>query len=214
MGKVSFVNPLALYNLFSAGLWGYLLYNAIVVYPKIGQPEFFYEIKSTLNAIQCGALIEVFNSLFGIVRAPLLTTFAQVASRLLLTIGVFQYLPEAENAHNKTFVSLVIAWSITEVVRYSFYYFNLTLTSGAPKLLVLLRYNLFWVLYPLGVASELLIIYSALPVGESKYSANVKWALIAAMLTYIPGFPMLFSHMVVQRKKIMRSIRSTTKKEN
>ncbi|SCU90377.1 LANO_0D08526g1_1 [Lachancea nothofagi CBS 11611] len=212
--KLSPVSPLALYNLISAGLWGYLLYKVVAVYPKMGQPAFFYETRSVLNAIQCGALIEIFNSLLGIVRAPLLTTVAQVASRLLLTVGIFQYLPESYNAHNYTFVALLLAWSVTEIVRYSFYYCNLTISAGAPKFLILLRYNLFWILYPMGVASELLIIYSALPVAEAKYSAHAKLALIVGMLTYIPGFPMLFSHMVVQRKKVMKSLFSNSKKQN
>lgn len=171
-------------------------------------------MRTTVNAIQCGAIIEILNSLLGIVRAPLLTTFAQVASRLLLTVGVFHYLPEAQNAHNYVFLSLIVAWSLTEVVRYSFYYFNLTSAGGAPKILTLLRYNLFWILYPLGVSSELLILYSALPVADYKYSSNVKWALVAAMLTYIPGFPVLFSHMIIQRKKVLKSLRATSKKQN
>ncbi|SCU83151.1 LADA_0C09846g1_1 [Lachancea dasiensis] len=212
--KLSPFNPLAIYNLVSAGLWAYLLYRVIVVYPKLGQPAFFQDTRATLNAIQCGALIEIFNSLTGIVRAPLLTTVAQVASRLLLTVGVFQFLPESYNAHNFTFLTLLIAWSTTEVVRYSFYYCNLTLSSGAPRILIVLRYNLFWILYPLGVASELLILYSSLSVAETNYPVAVKWGLIAGMLVYIPGFPMLFSHMVAQRKKVMKSSKSHEKKQS
>ncbi|SCW00741.1 LAFE_0C10924g1_1 [Lachancea fermentati] len=218
--QVSPLNPLALYNLVSALLWGYLLYNVLVVYPKVGQPQFFEEWKDSVTFIQCGAIIEVLNSILGIVRAPVVTTAAQVASRLLVVIGIFQYLPESANCHNVVFLTLLLAWTSTEVVRYLFYFFNLSLASGAPKFVVLLRYNLFWVLYPLGVASELLIIYSALPYAEEKYSIYFKWALIGSMFTYIPGFPVLFMHMVGQRKKVMRSLSSannttsTTKKTN
>ncbi|CEP63625.1 enoyl-CoA hydratase PHS1 LALA0_S08e06898g [Lachancea lanzarotensis] len=211
--KVSPVSPLALYNLVSAGLWGFLLFQAVTTYPKVGQPAFFYETEGYLTVIQCGALIEILNSVLGIVRAPLLTTVAQVASRLLVTVGIFHYLPEAYNAHNAIFLSLLTAWSVTEIVRYLFYFFNLTVASGPPKVLVLLRYNLFWLLYPMGVASELLIIYSALSIAEAKYSSNIKWALAASMLIYIPGFPMLYSHMVVQRKKVMKSLRNAGKKQ-
>ncbi|SCU78742.1 LAME_0A05600g1_1 [Lachancea meyersii CBS 8951] len=211
--KMSSASPLALYNLVSAGLWGFLLYQVVTVYPKIGQPAFFYETRNYLNAIQCGALVEILNSLLGIVRTPLLTTAAQVASRLLLTVGIFHYLPEAYNAQNATFLALLTAWSVTEIVRYLFYYCNLTLKNGPPKLLVMLRYNLFWVLYPMGVASELLIIYSALSVAEAKYSPHVRLGLVAGMLLYIPGFPMLYMHMVVQRKKVMKSLRADTKKQ-
>lgn len=213
--KISPLAPLALYNLVSAALWGYILYNVATLYPKVGQPEFFARTKNTTTYIQCGAIIEIFNSMFGIVRAPLFTTVAQVASRLLVVIGIFQLVPEAPAAHNTVYITLLIAWSITEVVRYFFYYCNLVLASGAPKLLILLRYNLFWVLYPMGVTSELLIIYSSLTFAESSFSENYKWFLIGCMLTYIPGFPILFTHMISQRKKVMKSLRNgNSKKKN
>lgn len=212
--KASVFSFLPLYNLVSALAWGYVLYQVIDVYPKIGQPAFFIATKDLVTAVQCGAIVEVLNSLFGIVRAPIVTTAAQVASRLLVAIGIFKYLPEAENAHKIYYVTLLSAWSIAEIVRYMFYFFNLV--SEAPKLLVILRYNMFYVLYPLGVGSELLIVYSALNIAEAKYNTYYKWFLIAGMLAYIPGFPVLFTHMVAQRKKVMRSLREgktkTTKK--
>lgn len=212
--KASVFSFLPLYNLVSALAWGYVLYQVIDVYPKIGQPAFFIATKDLVSAVQCGAIVEVLNSLFGIVRAPIVTTAAQVASRLLVVIGIFKYLPEAENAHKIYYLTLLSAWSIAEIVRYMFYFFNLV--SEAPKLLVILRYNMFYVLYPLGVGSELLIVYSALNIAEAKYNTYYKWFLIAGMLAYIPGFPVLFTHMVAQRKKVMRSLREgktkTTKK--
>lgn len=208
--KASVLSYLPLYNLASTIGWGYLLYLVIFYYPNVGQPAFFLETKDLVTCIQCFALIEVFNSLFGIVRAPLVTTVAQVASRLLVVIGIFQYLPGARNAHKFYYVTLLSAWSVTEIVRYSFYFFNLV--SEAPYVLVLLRYNLFWVLYPVGVGSELMIIYSALPLAASQYSTLYKWTLIIGMLAYIPGFPVLFSHLVAQRKKVMKSLRQNGSK--
>ncbi|SCV03379.1 LAMI_0H07690g1_1 [Lachancea mirantina] len=210
--QVSHFNPLALYNLFSAGLWGYLLFKVIFEYSKLGQPAFYESTKNSLTYVQLGALIEILNSLLGIVRAPLLTTLAQVASRLLIAVGIFQYVPDAPNARAWPYVSLISAWSATEVVRYLFYYFNLTSSSGAPVFLQILRYNMFWVLYPLGVLSELLIIYSALPLVETRFGIVYHRLLIVAMLTYIPGFPMLFTHMMVQRKKTMKALFSQKKK--
>lgn len=205
--------PLALYNLLSASAWGYILYNVITVYPILGQPAFFEQTKDVVTIIQCGALIEIFNSLLGIVRSPLITTAAQVASRLLVVVGIFQYLPEASGAHSFAYITLLSAWSITEIVRYMFYFFALTTEAGAPKFLVFLRYNMFLVLYPTGVASELYIIYSSLSVAEVKYSLTVKYALIASILTYLPGLPMLFSHMLIQRKKVMKQLREEAKKQ-
>ncbi|EDO16076.1 hypothetical protein Kpol_1016p17 [Vanderwaltozyma polyspora DSM 70294] len=211
---ISPASPLALYNLVSAICWGFILYSVVFVYPIIGQPGFYAKTKNVVTIVQCGAIIEIVNSLLGIVRSPLLTTAAQVASRLLVVIGIFQYLPSTPAASGIAYITLLSAWSITEIVRYLFYFFSLTSENGAPKFLLLLRYNLFIVLYPTGVASELTIIYSSLAVAEELYSTQLKWFLVGTMLTYIPGLPMLFGHMVAQRKKVMKSLRESSKKQN
>ncbi|CAI4034327.1 hypothetical protein SMKI_10G1140 [Saccharomyces mikatae IFO 1815] len=200
---------LPLYNLFSAVGWSYLLYLVISQYPKIGQPAFFYQTKNIATSVQCGAIIEIVNSLLGIVRSPLLTTVAQVSSRLLVVLGIFQLLPNTSGVQSIIYITLLLAWSITEIVRYLYYFFTLVFENGAPKILVVLRYNLFWILYPTGVASELIIIYCALNAAEAQYSLLYKRLLVTAMLAYIPGFPMLFLHMVAQRKKVMKSLRSS-----
>ncbi|QLL33827.1 hypothetical protein HG536_0F01520 [Torulaspora globosa] len=197
---------LPLYNFLSALSWGFILYNVVSIFPKVGQPQFYSDTKQFVTYIQCGAVIEILNSALGIVRSPLLTTCAQVASRLLVVLGIFQCVPDTEAAKTILYVTLLTAWSITEVVRYLFYFCTLCFKNGPPVPLTFLRYNLFLVLYPLGVASELLIIHSALPLAESTYGAPYKWALIAGMLAYVPGFPVLFGHMLAQRKKVMKSL--------
>ncbi|CCE61803.1 hypothetical protein TPHA_0B01300 [Tetrapisispora phaffii CBS 4417] len=202
---ISCTSPLALYNLFSALAWGSILFYVVFVYNFVGQPDFFIKSNKLVIFVQCGAIIEIFNSLFGIVRSPLFTTVAQVASRLLVVIGVFYLLPETPACHDFVYVTLLFAWSLTETVRYLFYFYQLTTEKGAPTFLLLLRYNLFIVLYPLGVTSELVIIYSSLAVAERLYSTTYKYTLIFSMLTYMPGLPMLFTHMVVQRSKIMQA---------
>lgn len=56
---------------------------------------------------------------------------------------------------------MVLAWSTTEIVRYSFYAFNLL--GKNPYALLWLRYTAFYVLYPLGAGSEAFLIYATLP---------------------------------------------------
>lgn len=209
MAKKAVVSPfgyLPLYNLLSAFGWGYILYSVVSIYPKVGQPLFYEETKKTVTYIQCGAIVEILNSALGIVRSPLLTTVAQVASRLLMVVGIFEKLPQTPATKTWTYITLLSAWSATEVVRYMFYFYSLCAKEGPSIPLTFLRYNLFWVLYPLGVGSELIIFYSALPLAESTYGAGFKWFLVVCMLTYIPGFPMLFGHMVAQRKKVMKGL--------
>jgi very-long-chain (3R)-3-hydroxyacyl-CoA dehydratase len=78
----------------------------------------------------------------------------QVASRFLLVW--FIAAPSAFPATVRTspaYTSMLLAWSITETVRYSYFVFSLS-GVGVPKLWIWARYNMFLVLYPMGVASE------------------------------------------------------------
>ncbi|XP_054406224.1 very-long-chain (3R)-3-hydroxyacyl-CoA dehydratase 2 isoform X2 [Pongo abelii] len=107
----------------------------------------------------------------------------------------------------------VIAWTITEIIRYSFYTFSLL--NHLPYLIKWARYTLFIVLYPMGVSGELLTIYAALPFVRqaglysislpNKYNFSFDYYafLILIMISYIPIFPQLYFHMIHQRRKIL-----------
>lgn len=161
----------------------------------------------------------------------MLTTVTQVASRFLLMWGVTFLFPSV--AMSRFYSSMLLAWSFTEVVRYS--YFALMLSGWEPKLLVWLRYNGFFVLYPIGITSELVLLYYAAsgpagPVMGEWY----KVVLYCAMLTYIPGkhplsvfgrgrlftdwaypgSPVLYGHMMKQRAKVLRQRQSADRKDN
>jgi Protein tyrosine phosphatase-like protein, PTPLA len=56
---------------------------------------------------------------------------------------------------------MILAWSITEIIRYFFYAANMLQLE--PRWLLWLRYNTFFVLYPLGASSEAALIFSTLP---------------------------------------------------
>jgi very-long-chain (3R)-3-hydroxyacyl-CoA dehydratase len=64
------------------------------------------------------------------------------------------------------------------------------------------RYNTFLVLYPLGVASETWLIYNAIP-PASKMDEKYGWALWGVLASYVPGFYMLFTYMLKQRRRIL-----------
>jgi hypothetical protein len=81
----------------------------------------------------------------------------QVLSRFLLVWGVVFPFPWL--AQSPVYSSMLLAWSITEVIRYS--YFALNLSGLQPKALVWLRYNTFFVLYPIGILSECTLVYMA-----------------------------------------------------
>ena len=57
-----------------------------------------------------------------------------------------------------------------------------------PPWLVWLRYNLFFVLYPLGILSEMRLVYlAAEPATEKFGDERVGWLLWAILAVYIPG---------------------------
>jgi very-long-chain (3R)-3-hydroxyacyl-CoA dehydratase len=57
--------------------------------------------------------------------------------------------------------SLLLAWGITEVIRYAFYASKELVRT--PYAITWLRYTTFIVLYPMGVSSELAMVSLALP---------------------------------------------------
>lgn len=78
---------------------------------------------------------------------------------------------------------MLIAWSVTEVIRYS--YFVVTLSGYNPGILVWLRYNTFFVLYPLGISSECWLIYKAIKPAKS-LRQEYAWLLQLILFVYPP----------------------------
>lgn len=104
----------------------------------------------------------------------------QVSSRILLVWGVVDAHPKATSP-SPFYSSMLLAWSITEVVRYS--YFALNLRSGVPSFLTWLRYNTFYLLYPIGIGSEMVMIFKASEVSEKRW----QWLYLGVLLAYVPG---------------------------
>jgi very-long-chain (3R)-3-hydroxyacyl-CoA dehydratase len=148
----------------------------------------------------------------------------QVASRLLLVWGVVYPFPYL--ALTPFYSSMLIAWSVTEVIRYG--YFTLSLSGYQFSSLTWLRYSGFFVLYPLGITSECVLIYLATgPAGD--VNPLYKWALFGVLAIYVPGkvaIPWrqirlvctecdqltalpgsytLYSYMMTQRRKVMKA---------
>ncbi|KAG7147229.1 very-long-chain (3R)-3-hydroxyacyl-CoA dehydratase like protein [Verticillium longisporum] len=126
---------------------------------------------------------------------------------------------------------MLLAWSVTEVIRYS--YFALTLSGLQPrvlvwlryntffllypigiasdglqpKALVWLRYNTFFVLYPIGIASECALVYLAAEPAKA-YGELVPYLSYAILAIYVPGSYILYTYMMKQRRKVMRSLKA------
>ncbi|CAG8421368.1 unnamed protein product [Penicillium salamii] len=198
------------YNTLNLLTWGgCVVYAASLLPANIDNlPNVFNLTFSPLLATQSLALLEVVHSVVGLVRAPFMTTAMQVASRLLLVWGIMaQFGGQIVGAPSTqlgdyAYLGCVAAWGITEVIRYGF--FAITLSGNSvPSWWTWLRYNTFYILYPIGITSECTLIVQALgPAAE--LNPLFQYALIAILVIYVPGSYILYTHMIAQRRKVLR----------
>ncbi|KAE8357571.1 tyrosine phosphatase-like protein [Aspergillus caelatus] len=174
--------------------------------------DIFWPLLATTQTL---AVLEIFHSLLGIVRAPVTTTAMQVASRLLLIWGVMFLFheqgdgagivgapTEAVKVGDYAFLGCLSAWGVTECIRYGFFALQV-LGAGVPGWLTWLRYNTFYVLYPLGITSECVMVVKALePAAE--FNPLYRWFLLVVLGIYVPGSYILYTHMIAQRKKVLK----------
>ncbi|KAI5818705.1 tyrosine phosphatase-like protein [Pyronema omphalodes] len=187
------------FNFVSTLLWAGVLASTLFFAPQVGPKGLFAINGEYTKWTQTLAILEVIHVVVGLARSSLPTTALQVASRILLVWGVCDryYAPQ----HSVAYTTMLVAWGITEVCRYPFYI--VSLSGGESKLLQWLRYNTFFVLYPLGAGSEAFCIYRAL--AEAKIeSVPYYWVLVAILATYPPGLYNQYTHMIRQRRKSMR----------
>ncbi|KAG2443040.1 hypothetical protein HYH02_009455 [Chlamydomonas schloesseri] len=234
-------NPyLLLYNAALVLGWGYCLYLTIdtMLVKKGTTADLWQVVEMPLKVSQTAALLEVVHSAIGLVRSPVMITAMQVSSRIWVLWGIIN--PEPVLATGGAvqlsqplpgvslplpaevggvplalnLATLLTAWSITEVVRYSFFAVK-ELAGSVPYPLLWLRYTTFIPLYPLGVASELSMVRLALPAIWARHLWSVdlpnafNWAfdypVLCALivLSYLPGLPQLYLYMLAQRKKVL-----------
>ena len=171
-------------------------------------------VQMPLKVSQSVAIMEVLHAALGIVRSPVMITATQVASRLWILWGIVCLVPEATTtsvvslASNAAFsfelslITLLTAWCLSEMIRYGF--FACKEANMQPYIMVWLRYSGFLVLYPLGVSSELAMVWLALPVIRMRkpfsielpnpvnFAISYDVVCILAVAAYLPGFPQLY----------------------
>lgn len=157
-----------------------------------------------LLVFQIAAILEILHARLSWVRSSVLTTFIQVFSRVAVVLILFYLFYTSLSSKTLIWgVSLItLAWGITEMVRYSFYFSQLM--SWRVKPLSWMRYHFFMILYPMGVLGELLIIWSLIESFEL-----VSWLQIVLfsvlVLIYLIFFPKMFGHMLKQRRNYLRN---------
>ncbi|KAK1827784.1 hypothetical protein QBC39DRAFT_314200 [Podospora conica] len=189
---------LVLYNAASASAWSVVLFRVASTLLLTQDPTAVSPaVDSFARTTQTFAVMEILHALTGVVPAPVFTTIMQVFSRLVLVWGIAQPFPELTSS--AWFSSMLVAWATTEVVRYT--YFALKQFEAVPAALHWLRYSGFLVLYPIGITSEVAMIFMALAGPAGKLAPEYPLVLMSILGLYVPGSFILYSHMLTQRKK-------------
>lgn len=192
--------------------WSYLMYQTVThFFNRRSLDSFWPEIKWTVFIFQNAAILEVLHAAIRLVPSGVFVTLAQVYSRVFLVWGSLLISQGAQTSPGLPLA--IIAWSITEIIRYGYYALNLV--KIVPSFLLTLRYSTFLLLYPIGVTGELLCMYYSLPeIAEKKiwtvsmpnsynFIFNYHYFIMFYMFLYLPLFPILFGHMMAQRKKML-----------
>ncbi|KAI8636128.1 tyrosine phosphatase-like protein [Parasitella parasitica] len=196
------------YNFASLAGWAFVLFLALAQIVSTGSYKNVFEVTwPVLIVIQSTALFEIVHALLGWVRTPIITTVMQVFSRIFLIWAVNFPFPQIHS--HWSYATMVISWSIAEIVRYSYYATNLV--STVPGSITWARYTFFLVLYPTGISSELIMIYQCLPHVKAAWGDLYYYAYIAVILLYAPGSPVMYNHMRIQRNKYLKE---SIKKDN
>jgi very-long-chain (3R)-3-hydroxyacyl-CoA dehydratase len=143
------------------------------------------------SIVQSFALLEIIHA-FTIVKTNPFTTIIQVSSRLYLVAIINLYSTRVGLG------SMIFAWSVTEIVRYGYYFMQLIRQEW--YLVTYLRYTMFFVLYPLGAGSEAWLAWHA----RSEMSWWGSWITTIICLVYVPGLYVMYTHMIRQRRKALK----------
>lgn len=204
---------LIFYNVFLTLGWLIVLIQTThhLIYEGGNLKGLWESTSSVLMIAQTLAVLEIVHAAVGLVPSSVIMVVPQVFSRLMV---LWPVLYTFKGTHTSLGLPLLlVAWSVTEVIRYSFYFLNIL--KQVPHILTFLRYTLFIVLYPVGVTGELLCVYAAFPDAARtrvysitfpnalNFSFDFYYALIIFVLLYIPCFPMLYMHMFALRHKVL-----------
>ncbi|CCW64440.1 unnamed protein product [Phytomonas sp. EM1] len=204
---------LLLYNTAMAAGWATVLGRAAIHLLRGGPSTTVYDaVAVPLVLFQTGAAAEVVHAMIGLVRSPVGTTLLQLLSRLLVLYGAVR-IGETPARRDPAFLQMLIAWALSEVIRYTFYGANLL--GKATGWLTWLRYSAFMLLYPLGISGEAMCLYKAMDfIRENKPWTvelpnkmnftfswyNGVWVLLGI---YPIGSYVMYTYMLSQRRKVL-----------
>ena len=178
--------------------------------------EIYDETHLILERCQYAAILEICNSLFKIVKSNVLATTIQILGRIAI-VAILQYF---KSSISVGYLLLSFAWSIIEIIRYSYYILcliNIEYKSfNIPYIHIWCRYSFFIVLFPIGVTGEMITLWNARE-DWKKYQLLGKLTVADLVyplyILYIPSLAFLYSYLFKQRNKELNKKLIEEKKE-
>jgi len=222
---------LSVYNLTSALLWGSLLQRAVaLLWPAffVGAISIwdwnkgsivFAHIWSTcmplLLVTQTMALLDVLHAVLGLSGSSVRPALMQVIGRNLVLFLIHTVNPDVQ--HLGVSVVMLLVWSLVEIIRFPYYLLAVWSINFPP--LTLLRYSIWIVLYPIGMASESYIQFLSMPAVKTNRFGVVNGLEVfyyfqwAWFLITLASYPSMLLHMAAQSKKALMPSRSIPAKD-
>lgn len=196
------VKYLVAYNLIQFGGW-----MAVLLFILLNP----YSVFPYLYVFQVLALLEIIHVYMKWTNSGLANTVMQVAARIIILFMIHTLASHIHFVHSLIslkiiFIVMITAWAISEVIRYSYYVTQL-LKKEIP-VITWLRYHAFIICYPVGLICELYLI-CVLMYFEGNLSLSS--LLVILIIIYLVCFPILYLHLLKQRK---RKLGLTTRLKN
>ncbi|XP_010075631.1 PREDICTED: very-long-chain (3R)-3-hydroxyacyl-CoA dehydratase 3 [Pterocles gutturalis] len=203
---------LIMYNLVQFLGFSWIFVNMTVRLFILGKDSFhdtFHTISDMMYFCQTLALMEIVNSLIGLVRSPLIPAVVQIFGRNFI---LFVVLGSLEEMQSKPVVFFIFYfWSIIELFRYPYYMLSCIGIEWKP--LTWLRYTTWIPLYPLGGLAEAVCIIQSIPIFSEtgKFSLGLpnplnvtiqfSFLLQLYLIALFLGVFVNFRHLYKQRKQ-------------
>ena len=171
-----------------------------------------------LECCQYGAFLEIIHSIIGLVKSSIFATSIQIIGRIIIVV-ILQFF---QSAVSQGYFLIYFAWSIVEIVRYTYYIMNLLQKDffkfNIPYILIWCRYSFFVVLYPIGVSGEMITVWNAkkdfnkyILYQTDKYTFTAADLIYPIWIFYIPALIYLYGYLFKQRKKVLNRLNNDIK---
>lgn len=188
-----------LFNIVNVAGWTTLL--ALLHYKFSSDPLHFPQEDlhlevTILKAVQCFQIMDIILILIGYSKGSIFGSIAQITGRLVVAL----YFVE-EGTDRYSFLLMATMWAIADITRYLHYLVKSATTT-------FFRYNLFIVLYPVGVFGEMRVINDYIKRHISDLSLEAINIIRIVQVAIVIGMLFLYAYMFRMRSKNYKGLKS------